>query len=53
LPTIKAYELEKQTIALIPPERIDYIVGMVETVEDDATPYGADLVDVILRENKI
>lgn len=50
LPTVKAREQEERTMAMIPPEKLDFPVCAVAE-EPPETPKGADLVDLIREEN--
>ena len=56
LPTVKAREKEERTQALIPPERLDFPIAAIDATSPetrvDHIPRGADLVDLIRRENK-
>jgi hypothetical protein len=49
LPTVKARELEERTMELIPPEKIEHVVGAINSRREDSPIRGADLVDLILR----
>ena len=65
-PTVKAREQEDRTLALIPPEKVqgsvslalkapaanEKSISVVELAETGTTIKGADLVDVILKENE-
>ena len=48
-PTVRAREQEDRTFALVPPAKISHQLASLETVE---IPRGANLVDLILSENK-
>lgn len=49
-PTVKAREEEDRTLVLIPPEKIDCPICTTDI--QVVIPQGADLVDLILKENK-
>lgn len=52
LPTVKAREREERTMELIPPERIEHLVGATEAAQPAMEAKGADLVDLIRAENE-
>ncbi|RYO76872.1 hypothetical protein DL764_010271 [Monosporascus ibericus] len=57
LPTVKAREKKERTQALIPPERLNFPIaatdGIPTKVRIEDIPQGADLVDLIRRENEV
>jgi hypothetical protein len=51
-PTVKHREREDRTFALIPPETIDPTTPIAAVETEAIAPKGADLVDLIIKENK-